>query len=121
MTDSNKLNGYGGLFWGAVYDSDELRILSASDYFVDLAESNDLDMFTYCDAINELINHCCHKQFDSLLDKTTTHCYQSGFGGSNCDGLIDFWLPKPIPEMPDIQFIIDDKRYTLRWTFSSSD
>lgn len=112
--------GYGGLFWGEVYDSDGNRIKMASDYFWDLGkEDYPEDDFKYWEVIDEFIHQHCLKYIHEYRGKD--HHYQSGFGGDESDGLIDFWTEKPIPEMPDMPFEIAGKKYVIKWDYSSGD
>jgi hypothetical protein len=112
--------GYGGLFWGRVYDSDGNRIRLASDYFWDLGKVDHPDNdFKYWEDIDELIGEYCMKYIDPY--SSHDHHYQYGFGGDESDGLIDFWVKDPIPEMPDMQFEIAGKMYVIKWDYSSGD
>jgi hypothetical protein len=109
--------GYGGLFWGRVYDSDGNRIRRASDYFWELGQDNMEDEFRYWYVIDELIHQHCLKYIHPY--RGYAHHYQSGFGGDESDGLIDFWVKEPIPEMPDMPFEIEGEKYILKWEYSS--
>jgi hypothetical protein len=108
--------GYGGLFWGSVYfkDSGE-HIKMAEFYFTDLAENNDNDTYDYWEKIDDCIGKHCKKYLPS---KGEHHHYQYGFGGDEGDGLIDFWLPKPVKEMPDMEFEIEGIKYVMKWDYS---
>jgi hypothetical protein len=109
--------GYGGLFWGRVYDSEGKRIRMAEDYFWELGKvDHPEDDFKYWYDIDELIHQHCLKYIHPY--RGDLH-YQSGFGGDECDGLIDFWVKEPIPEMPDMPFEIAGKKYTIKWEYSS--
>ena len=107
--------GYGGLFWGRVYGPDGKRIKIAQDYFMELGQ--DEDEFKYWYEIDTLIHQHCVKYISPYCGPR--HHYQSGFGGDESDGLIDFWTEKPIPEMPDMPFEIAGKAYVLKWEYSS--
>jgi len=114
--------GYGGLFWGRVFGEDGKHIKYADDYFMELAESNgEEDEFVYWEIIDSEIGKHCEKYIEPIYKKSNHHHYQYGFGGDESSGLIDFWLPEQIPEMPSLQFKIKDKTYTLRWEYSSGD
>lgn len=116
----NTPEGYSGLFWGKVY-CDDVEIQNAEDYFLKITGSDEHLEFDYWDQISDIIEqHCTKYIFPYVKDHYNYH-YQSGFGGDECDGLIDFWLPVPIPKMPDIVFKIQGKIYQLRWTFSSGE
>jgi hypothetical protein len=109
--------GYGGLFWGHVYDSDGKQLCMASEYFLDLGKTDHPeDDFKYWYDIDELIHRHCMKYVHPY--RGDTHHYQSGFGGDDCDGLIDFWLTEQVPEMPDMPFEIAGTQYVLKWTYS---
>jgi hypothetical protein len=109
--------GYGGLFWGSVYGPDGKRIRNAQDYFWDLGKDDHPDDdFQYWYDIDQLINEHCIKYIGPYRGEN--HHYQSGFGGDESDGLIDFWTEKPIPEMPDMPFEIAGKKYVLKWDYS---
>jgi len=104
--------GYGGIFWGTVYDSNG-KIVD-EDYFSDLAENTD-DDYKYWDIIDEFILEHCLKYIDPFCGGQ--RCYQSGFGGKYSSGLIDFWTKDPIPEMPDMLFEIEGKKYIMKWRY----
>lgn len=110
--------GYGGLFWGNVYFKDTGECISMAEYyFTDLGERNDDCIYDYWMTIDEYIGKHCKK----YLPKKTSehHHYQYGFGGNNCDGLIDFWLAEPVKKMPDMEFVIEGVTYVLKWRYSS--
>lgn len=112
----NTPSGYGGLFWGSVYDAKGKRINLASDYFWDRKLPLD-DQFDAWEHISECIDAHCSKYVAPYCDDR--HSYQSGFGGDESDGLIDFWAKDPIPEMPDMPFEVAGEKYTIRWDYSS--
>ncbi len=110
--------GYGGLFWGRVYGPDGNRIRIADDYFWELGQvDHPEDDFKYWYDIDELINQHCTKYIGPY--RGSDHHYQSGFGGDESSGLIDFWTAERIPEMPDMPFEIAGKAYVLKWEYSS--
>ena len=112
--------GYSGLFWGAVYNSKGKNIRQADDYFLELGETHDPDDgFKYWDIISDAISEHCVKYIEPVCGPH--HHYQSGFGGDESNGLIDFWTEKPIPEMPDMEFEIAGKKYVIKWKYSSGD
>jgi hypothetical protein len=114
----NKPAGYGGLFWGRVYDENEKKIWPASDYFWDLAKSDGHELeYEYWELIDSLIGEHCKKYVAPYSDDD--HHYQYGFGGDECDGLIDFWVKDPIPKMPDMPFEVAGEKYVLKWEYSS--
>ena len=109
--------GYGGLFWGRVYGSDGTRIRNAEEYFWDLGKvDHPDDDFKYWYEIDARINEHCTKYIAPYCD--AHHHYQSGFGGDESDGLIDFWTEKPIPVMPTMRFEIAGQAYFLKWEYS---
>lgn len=115
-----KPSGYSGLFWGTVYDTEDKVVENASTYFSNLAdEEEDLDTFEYWETIYDKINLHCAEYIDPYIDEDERYHVQIGFGGSYCDGLIEFWSPVLIPEMPNLKFKIKDKQYTIKWEFSS--
>ena len=110
--------GYGGLFWGRVYDSDDNLIRLADDYFWELGKVDyPEDDFKYWYDIDNLIGKHCSKYVDPY--KGINHHYQYGFGGDESSGVIDFFVEKPIPEMPDMPFTIAGKQYVIKWEYSS--
>jgi hypothetical protein len=111
----NKPSGYGGLFWGSVYDAKGKHIEMASDYFWDREDLNTEDLNAW-EEISNFIDDHCSKYIKPYCDDR--HHYQSGFGGDECDGLIDFWTKDPIPDMPDMPFEIAGEKYTIRWDYS---
>jgi hypothetical protein len=111
-------SGYTGLFWGTVYTAKGKKLESAEDYFMRLAEKNDLDEFDYSDLISEKIREYCNEHVESLAGDNRSYGCQCGFGGDESDGLIDFWLPTKVPDLPDMNFVILEKEYTLKWKYS---
>ena len=112
----NTVAGYGGIFWGTVYDSNG-NIVDEDD-FTDLAENTDDDC-KYWDMIDEFIHQHCLKYIDPHCGGE--RCYQSGFGGKFSSGLIDFWTKDPIPEMPDMPFEIEGKKYVMKWYYDEDE
>jgi hypothetical protein len=114
--------GYAGLFWGKVFHGNGRRIKNAEDYFCNLAKKNGEDYeYLYWDIIGEAIDLYCEKYIAPLINDHDQYHFQSGFGGDECDGLIDFWLPEPIAKMPPLRININGKNYILRWEYSSGD
>lgn len=113
-------SGYSGVFWGTVYDKNNNIIEDAKWHFYHLAnDDEDKDVFDYWDIISEQISMHCNTYIDPYIDEDEHFHAQSGFGGDCCDGLIEFWSPVTIPEMPDLKFKIEDEEYTIKWEFSS--
>lgn len=111
--------GYAGLFWGTVYTSNGKKLESAEEYFMTLEEKQEDDELDYCDIISDKIAEYCMRQLGPLCGNDPDYHYQSGFGGDEADGLIDFWLPVKAPELPDMKFVIENKEYTLKWEYSN--
>lgn len=110
--------GYGGLFWGSVYDSDGNQIRMADDYFWDFGKvDHPEDDFKYWYDIDNFIGEHCDKYIRPY--SSNIHHYQYGFGGDESNGLIDFFVENPIPEMPDMPFEIAGKNYVMKWIYSS--
>jgi len=119
-TTLNTPPGYGGLFWGRVYDKDGQRIHLAEEYFYELAKTNkERSDFTYWEIIDAEIGKHCDKYIGPFYK--SSHHYQYGFGGDESDGIIDFWLPEQVPEMPPMVFEIRGEKYTIEWEYSSGD
>ena len=120
MIEFHQRAGYGGLFWGSVYGPDGKKIKMANDYFWELGKvDHPEDDFKYWYDIDELISQHCTQYIGPY--RGPDHHYQSGFGGDESDGLIDFWTENPVPEMPDMPFTIAGKNYVLKWRYSSGD
>ena len=109
--------GYSGLFWGTVYGKYGERIANAQDYFRELAEENGVDGFIYEDEISDALEEHCEIYIDPYCG--IDYNYQSGFGGDDCDGLVDFWTEKPIPTMPPMYFKICKRIYVMKFEYSS--
>lgn len=109
--------GYSGLFWGTVYNSKGKIMDDASDYFWDLSEEHENDGFEYWETISNFIEEHCSKYIAPYCGQD--YHYQCGFGASDMNGLIDFCTKKPIPEMPDMPFEIEGKKYVIKWKYSS--
>ena len=108
----NTHSGYAGLFWGHIYDSKGNEIKNAEEHFMP---------FEYWDIIDDAIGEHCNKYLGPLIKNNLIYSYQYGFGGDNCNGLIDFWLPVQVSEMPDLKFKIKDEEYTLKWECSEEE
>lgn len=114
--------GYAGLFLGRLYDSDGYRVRCGSNYLMDLAEENgEEDGFAYWDVVSALIDKQCETYLKPLMNGDESYAYQSGFGGDESDGLIDFWLPTQVPELPNIPFEVGGKKFELRWEYSADE
>ncbi len=114
--------GYAGLFWGRLYDSDGYRIYCGSEILMRLAQENgETDMFAYWDVVSKLIDKQCETYLKPLMNGDESYAYQSGFGADECDGLIDFWLPTKVPELPNIPFEVGGKKFELRWEYSTGE
>lgn len=115
-------SGYSGLFWGKMFYGNGRRINSADNYFVELARKNgENDEYIYWTLIDAAIEKHCEDYLGPILKDNEKYTYQYGFGGDECDGLIDFWLPKQVPKMPPLRFKILGKKYILRWEYSSGE
>jgi hypothetical protein len=110
----NKPAGYTGLFWGSVLDAKGKTIELASDYFWDREDFE--HGFNCWEIIDEFIGQHCAKYISPYCGEK--HSYQYGFGGDECDGLIDFWATERIPTMPDMPFEIAEEKYTITWRYS---
>jgi hypothetical protein len=115
IVETNSSDGYSGLLWGMVYTSNNNVIKNAEEYFYEL----DNNGYKYWDMIREFIATYCVNHIEPYCGSNGS--YQYGFGGDECDGLIDFWTEKPIPEIPDMSFEIEGKRYVIKWHYSSGD
>jgi len=113
IVQTNTSEGYSGLFWGSVYDSNNNPILEPQEHFYELDNCG----YKHWDTICEEISKHCLKYIEPYCG-THSH-YQCGFGGDESDGLIDFWTEKPIPEMPDMLFEIDGDKYVMKWHYSA--
>ena len=108
-----------GLFWGQIFNEDGEPIECAADYFYELGKKNDCD-FDYWNIISYKISDFTDEHFGQCCGKDSH--YQSGFGGDECDGLIDFYVEKPIAiQLPDLEFEIQGKTYTISWTYNGEE
>jgi hypothetical protein len=103
--------GYGGLFWGSVRNEDGSDIEYASDFFFNV-DDNGHDAW---DIINDKLYFHLRKHIGQV-DLINYH-WQSGFGGDEMDGLLDFWLPTQIECPPDMQFKILGKNYIMSFKY----
>lgn len=116
----NMPSGYAGLFWGRVYRENGEKISLGSEYFYRLAKTNgEENEFIYWDIIYAEIGKHCKQYVDPYFNEG--YHYQYGFGGDESDGVIDFWLPEQIPEMPPLHFTINNEKYVLQWEYSNGD
>ena len=107
--------GYSGLFVGRVYDSMNNLIPDADTYFWNLDQSvgklGD-------DSIDTALRAHLAKKWHPLESVSSKYSYQSGFGGDEGNGLIDFFLKKQMPCPPDMKFKVHDKNYTMKFIYS---
>lgn len=115
----NTLAGYSGLFRGQVHSSLTGKLVSlAEDYFWMLGKIDyPDDEFKYWYYISDLINEHCIKYIRPYCGNGENYYYQSGFGGDESNGLIDFWTQSPVPEMPDMHFKIAETLYMIKWKY----
>jgi hypothetical protein len=97
-----------GLIHAKVYNEDGSHFANADDYFFDIDETG-----VFCEIIsNNLENHILNYFPVRERGKNT---WQTGFGGDEGSGLIDFALQANPPLIPDLEFKIDGKNYTMKF------
>lgn len=117
--EKNMPAGYAGVFLGTLYNKNGKVIYSAGDYFIDLAELNQVERWRYCNIVQSIIDNSCKKYIQPYMGCPMTYHYQTSFGSDGSSGLIDFWLSKQIPLLPDMNFTIAHEFYSLKWEYSS--
>jgi hypothetical protein len=93
---------YCGLIWGRVYTANNIRIKDAESLFWD--ENPDL-YIEISDYIFEHVRKYIHVGY-----------FQSGFGGDDQDGCIDYAWDKPVPKIDPMQFEINGRKYIMRFS-----
>lgn len=111
--------GYAGLFWGTVYEMDGTKINHAEAHFEQLALNDGKDRYEYVNLIADVIDNHCHNYIAPYCGENGEYNYQSGFGGDESDGMIDFWCEKPIPRMPNSLFGFGGKTWFIKWEYSN--
>lgn len=108
--------GYSGLFWGSVSKQAGEDIPNAQEYFRELAKETGESVYEYWDLVSDALEGHCTNYVAPYCG--VNHNYQSGFGGDESDGLIDFWTEKPIPRMPPMLFVVNKTMYVMKFEFS---
>lgn len=111
--------GYSGIIWGRLYDSHGTYIRMGDDYIDQLATKNGADNCDYWLEITDLIYAHCDTYLKPIRDKSEHkyYSYQCEFGGDGGSGMIDFWLPEQIPELPEMHFTIGGESFIMRWNY----
>ena len=107
--------GYSGLFVGSVYDSRNKLIPDADTYFWNLDQS--MGKLGDDSIFYELRSHLA-KKWHPIESAYSKYSYQSGFGGDEGSGMVDFFLEKKMPCPPDIKFKVYNKNYTMKFRYS---
>jgi hypothetical protein len=97
-----------GLIRAKVYNEDGSHFANADGYFFTMDETG-----VFWEMIsNDLENHVAKYFPVREHDKNT---WQTGFGGDEGNGLIDFALQTNPPMIPDLEFTINGTHYTMKF------
>jgi len=102
--------------WGSVRNEDGSIFKYASDYFFKIKD----DSNEAWDIISDKLDRHVRMHIGEV-DRDKNRWWQSGFGGDEMDGLIDFCLPTPIECLPDMEFEILGKKYVMSFTYGGDD
>ena len=97
-----------GLIRANIYNQDDSLLANAADYFFDMD-----DMGVYWEIISDKVENHVSKYFPAR--EPSKNVWQAGFGGDESDGLIDFALQAYPPVVPDMEFEIENKKYTMKF------
>lgn len=93
---------YSGLIWGSVYDANGVYMPDAETHFWDA----DPDLFVEISNImREHVRKYIHVGY-----------FQSGFGGDDRNGCIDYAWHIPAPQVDPMPFEISGCKYTMRFS-----
>jgi len=106
---------YSGMFWGSVSNEDGSTLKYASDYFFEVVDNGK----EAWDIINDKLDRHLQTHIGDVDSKK--YRWQSGFGGDEMDGLLEFWLPTRIECPPDMKFEILGKTYVMSFHYDGGD
>lgn len=66
-----------------------------------------------CSDIADLLHDHAKKYLPK--DESGKNVWQTGFGGDEGDGLIDYALDVEPPDIPDMEFVVDGKTYIMKF------
>jgi hypothetical protein len=97
-----------GLIRANLYNQDGSLLKNAEDYFFEMDEEG-----SYWGIISDKMNNHVSKYFPER--ESGKNVWQTGFGGDESDGLIDFALQTYPPAVPDMEFDIDGIVYIMKF------
>jgi len=98
-----------GLIYGRVYTKDGSFLANADDYFYALDDNE----IKYWNSIADKLQKHVKKHFPKYnLGKNV---WQTGFGGDEGTGLIDYALESNPPKLPDMTFKIKNVVYYMKF------
>ena len=116
------LAGYSGSFHGSVTDmnGNTMPEYMACDYFLTLRNPKNNTLRD--DALNfeawEIIDSYISNSVCKYMPKHDYNYYwQSGFGGDEIDGLVDFFCKEKVELLPPVIFRLYGKSYKLTWHY----
>ena len=98
-----------------MYDSDNNLIPDADTYFWELDKNGYLED---ADSISKDLDKHLSNNWHSVESSSSKYSYQSGFGGNNGDGLVDFFLENKMPCPKDMKFKVYNKNYTMKFRYN---
>ena len=108
LINSNKMPyNSTGLIYGRVYHEDGSFLANADDYFYEL----DGEEIRLWNSIADKLQKHVEKHFPRY--KSGKNVWQTGFGGDEGTGLIDYALESSPPMLPNMPFKINNKAYYM--------
>ena len=98
-----------GLIRANVYTIKGERIRDMAEYVMFGVQNGD----HICSDISEMLRDHAAKYLPK--DEPGKNVWQTGFGGDEGDGLIDYSLEFHPPEIPDMEFQVDGKTYVMKF------
>lgn len=115
--------GYGGVFWGTIFDEDGAKFRYLRGEAGELVQSDSFDLYTLdiegaWDKINDKLHDHMLKQIGPVV---SPYSWQCGFGGDEMNGLLDFCVPTRIQCPPPMHFTINGTKYTMKFNYGGDD
>jgi len=114
-TTKSGITSYIGLMWGSVSNEDGHTLNDAAHFFFEVVD----DGKEAWDIISDKLDLHLQTHIGDVDRKK--YSWQSGFGGDEMDGLLEFCLPTQIECPPDMKFEILGKKYVMSFRYSGGD
>lgn len=113
--------GYSGLFRARISNVDETPILDDNGVKLYRYTSVSDHWFNKDESIFEIVNDCMENKYGCIVLDGKPYGAQYGFGGDECDGLIDFFAKERVKLPEPMKFEAFGKEYLMTWYYASYD